>query len=70
VILREKWNGTKSEGNGNRLSPIRTGELSRIEFCLQPGRSTARLFEISPRIMQRPTTPQTHFQHLLSDGDD
>ena len=43
--------------SGTMNSREATGELSRIEFCLQPGRSTARLFEISLRTTTTPTMP-------------
>lgn len=62
--------GRLFEESAIKLSRIQTGELSRIEFCLQPGKSTARLYATSPRIMQRPTMPPTHGRHLLSDVDD
>ena len=52
-------NGMKSGENEMQLSRIQTGEPSRIESCLQPGRSTARLFEISLKIMLRATMLQT-----------
>jgi len=52
--------GNKFDESENKLSPSPTGEQSRIEFSRQPGKSTARLFEISPRIMLRATTPPTH----------
>ena len=39
-------------------SPIPTGALSRMSSSRQPGRSSARLFEISLKIMLRVTMPQ------------
>jgi len=51
--------GFRFEPSEIKLSRIQTGEPSRIESSRQPGRSTARLFEISLKIMLRATTPQT-----------
>jgi hypothetical protein len=62
--------GFKFVENEIRLSRNPTGAPSRTEFCQQPGKITARLYVISLRIMQRPTTPQTHSRLLLSDVDD
>jgi len=54
-----------------QLSSSVTGALERTSSCRQHGVTFAKLYETYLRIMQRPTTPPTHFRHvLLSDGDD
>ena len=42
-----------------KFSLIPTGEPSRIAPCRKPGKTTAKLFEISLRTTTSPTTPST-----------